>query len=42
MDALVLGVAEEWGTTLVTLDNELASRAAGAVQVLPVSAFLHS
>lgn len=39
MDAIVVQVAQEFGSTLVTLDSEMAQRAGNLVAVQPVAAF---
>lgn len=39
MDAIVVQVAQEFGATLVTLDAEMAQRAAGVVGVRDVARF---
>ncbi len=39
MDAIVVQVAQEFGATLVTLDEEMARRASGIVSVRDVASF---
>jgi len=41
MDAIVVQVAEETGATLVTLDDEMAERSKGIVDVRDIARLLH-